>query len=315
MNSSNAPLVTVVTPVYNGESYLVECIESVLRQTYANWDYLIVNNCSTDRTLEIANRYAAAHPRIRVITNTTFVDVIANHNIACRLISPESRYGKVLQADDWLYPECLSEMVAVAEEDPRVGIVGSYVLHGNFVRCDGLPYPSTVISGKEICRLSLLGRLHTFLSPTALLIRADLLRSRKEYYVEGHLHADVESCYQTLRDADFGFVHKVLAFVRRHERSLTSSHAVRFNLLELANTEMLVQYGPLYLTKEELAGRLKKQLRRYYDSLAYSFYRSRERSRIWEQHAARMAAIGRPLSLFALARGLLRGAFTRLAKI
>jgi glycosyltransferase involved in cell wall biosynthesis len=41
------PLVSVVTPVYNGEIYLRECIESVLNQTYTHWDYTIVNNCST----------------------------------------------------------------------------------------------------------------------------------------------------------------------------------------------------------------------------------------------------------------------------
>ena len=48
MNRSSQPLVSVVTPVYNGAEYLSECIESVLAQTYQNWDYTIVNNCSTD---------------------------------------------------------------------------------------------------------------------------------------------------------------------------------------------------------------------------------------------------------------------------
>ena len=51
------PLVSVLTPVYNGEDFLEECIESVLSQTYQNWEYLIVNNCSKDRTLEIALKY------------------------------------------------------------------------------------------------------------------------------------------------------------------------------------------------------------------------------------------------------------------
>jgi hypothetical protein len=44
------PLVTVLTPVYNGEAYLAECIESVLAQTYSNWHYIIVNNNSADKT-------------------------------------------------------------------------------------------------------------------------------------------------------------------------------------------------------------------------------------------------------------------------
>jgi glycosyltransferase involved in cell wall biosynthesis len=52
--SLNGPLVSILTPVYNGEKYLAECIRSVLAQTYQNWEYTIVNNCSTDKTLEIA---------------------------------------------------------------------------------------------------------------------------------------------------------------------------------------------------------------------------------------------------------------------
>ena len=51
--------VSVVTPVYNGEDYLAECIESVLAQTHTNFDYLIINNCSTDATLAIAEGRAA----------------------------------------------------------------------------------------------------------------------------------------------------------------------------------------------------------------------------------------------------------------
>ena len=56
MKLPKEPLVSVVTPVYNGEKYLEECIESVLNQTYKNWEYIILNNCSTDRTLEIAEQ-------------------------------------------------------------------------------------------------------------------------------------------------------------------------------------------------------------------------------------------------------------------
>jgi glycosyltransferase involved in cell wall biosynthesis len=51
--------VSVVTPVFNGEKYLRACIESVLAQSYDNWDYTIVDNCSTDSTLAIAHEYAA----------------------------------------------------------------------------------------------------------------------------------------------------------------------------------------------------------------------------------------------------------------
>ena len=105
-----SPLVSVVTPVFNGEAGLDECIESVLGQTYKNFEYVIVNNRSTDRTLEIAKCYAEKDPRIRIHDNDTFVEAVENHEIALRQISPESRYCKVVQADDWIFPECLERM-------------------------------------------------------------------------------------------------------------------------------------------------------------------------------------------------------------
>lgn len=57
MVKSAQPQVSVITPVYNGEAYITQCIESILAQTYSNWEYIIVNNQSTDGTLTIAEKY------------------------------------------------------------------------------------------------------------------------------------------------------------------------------------------------------------------------------------------------------------------
>src|ERR1044071_7298806 len=116
MTSMSQPLVSVVTPVYNNAAHFEECIESVLAQTYRNWEYTIVDNCSTDGSGEIARRYAARDSRIRVVRNDQFLRVMANHNRALRAISPDSKYCKMVFADDWIFPECLERMVAVAEQ-------------------------------------------------------------------------------------------------------------------------------------------------------------------------------------------------------
>src|SRR5689334_12133971 len=113
-----SPLVSVLTPVYNGERFLAQCIESVLSQTYSNWRYTIVDNASTDRTLEIAQAYAARDPRIAVIHYSEFVDVIASHNRAFRQVGFDGVYTKVVSADDWLYPDSIAELVAAAERNP-----------------------------------------------------------------------------------------------------------------------------------------------------------------------------------------------------
>src|SRR5260370_22149588 len=155
LSPAQQPLVSVITPVYNGEDFLAECIESVLAQTYQNWDYTIVNNRSADRTLEIAKNYAAKDARIRVHDNRDFLPIIQNHNHAIRQISPDSKYCKVVLADDWLFPECLMKMVALAEAHPGVGLVGAYGLHGDgmHVMWRGRPFPKTVVTGRGVTRL------------------------------------------------------------------------------------------------------------------------------------------------------------------
>src|SRR2546427_10729499 len=187
MDVQTQPLVSLVTPVYKGEKYLAECIESVLVQTYQNWEYIIVNNCSTDRSLEIAEGYAKQDVRIRIHNNQEFVGMIQNHNVAFRQISSESQYCKIVHADDWLFPECIMHMVKVAEVHPSVSIVGAYGLNDTKVRWDGLSYPSTVVTGRDLCRRSLLlDGLYVFGSPTSLLIRSELIRNSKIFYNEAN---------------------------------------------------------------------------------------------------------------------------------
>ena len=78
MNSTSEPLVSIVTPVFNGELYLEECIQSVLAQPYENWEYIIVNNCSTDRSLAIAEKYAEKDARIKIFSNKQLLPIMKN---------------------------------------------------------------------------------------------------------------------------------------------------------------------------------------------------------------------------------------------
>ncbi len=123
MASEAEPLVSVLTPVYNGEKLLAQCIRSVLAQTYTNFEYTIVNNCSTDRTLEIAESFAKQDSRIRVHNNIDFLSVVDNHNKAFSLIADGAKYCKVVGADDWLFPHCITEMVKLAEQYPKLGML------------------------------------------------------------------------------------------------------------------------------------------------------------------------------------------------
>jgi glycosyltransferase involved in cell wall biosynthesis len=274
---SPEPLVSIVTPAYNEEKHLAECVESVLAQTYTNWDYTIVNNCSSDATGAIAQSYADRDPRIRVVSNSTLIPAVANFNLALRLISPASKYTKMVLADDWIFPECLERMVAVMEEYPSVGIVGAYGLVQPWIMWTGLPYPSVSVSGREICRKRLLGGPYVFGSATSVLFRSDLVRSHDPFYSETSAASDSESCFELLKDCDFGFVHQVLTFSRERPNSLLEESRA-LNTAAHAVLHELVAYGPHYLTPDEYSERLRTLVSKYYDFLATSLLRGRDRS-------------------------------------
>src|SRR5215831_10677015 len=109
------PLVSVVTPFYNTTRYLAQCIESVLTQSYSEFEYILMDNCSTDGSGKIAEAYARRDPRIRLIRCSEFVSQLQNYNRALNEISDASRYCKILQADDYIFPQCLELMVQAFE--------------------------------------------------------------------------------------------------------------------------------------------------------------------------------------------------------
>jgi len=290
---SECPRVSFVTPFFNTEKYLEECIESVLGQTYQNWDYVLVNNCSTDSSARIAEEYAKQFPeRIRVKHNSEFLSQVQNYNRALRFISPESHYCKVIQADDWLFPECAKSMVAVAEAHPAVGVVAAYELEGDKVCLDGLPYPSPVVSGREICRLYFLEGKYLFGTPTSLLLRSELVRSRDPFYDERLApFEDGHACFDLLKTWDFGFAHQVLTYSRRDNESILSR--VRpFNLELLIRLSMLVVHGRNFLNAQEFDRCLRDAERNYFHYLAkYACARHRQSSEFWEYHRNGLAAI------------------------
>lgn len=305
MSLSTQPLVSVVTPLHNVEEYLAECIESVLSQNYQNLEYIIVNNCSTDKSLQIAEQHARQDPRIQIHTNAEFLQMIQNWNHSLHYISPESRYCKIVHGDDWLFPDCITRMVELAEAHPSVGMVSSYRLEENRVTLAGLPYSTNIIDGREICRLYLLDDLFVFGSPTSTLIRSDIIRSREKFYNESNIHADLEACFDILQTVDFGFVHRVLTFTRRHNEANTA-FTRRFSTYDIAALHLIKTYGKVYLTEKESESVNEKYLRRYYRQVVRKTSRLKKsnylpkRIEFWRYHRKALKEIGYPLDLYRL---------------
>jgi glycosyltransferase involved in cell wall biosynthesis len=308
MNTTSDPLVSIVTPVYNGAEYLPECIESILAQTYQNWDYTIVDNCSADGSAEIARRYAAGDSRIRIEENKQFLPAIRNHNVALRHISPVSKYCKVVFADDWISSECLEKMVTVAEEHSSVGLVSAYCLEGRQVICTGLPYSSRLVSGRKICREHLLNKLYLFGSANSVLYRADLVRGKDPFYNEANIHADTEVCFALLKSSDFGFVNQVLTFTRLRPGSLNTISAEHHTYFG-GMLHILVTYGQHYLSPEELKTNLNQHLSEYYRFLGKSLFDGHDKQ-FWTYHKKQLIEAGVSFSRARLARATLANLFS-----
>ncbi|MDO6460048.1 glycosyltransferase family 2 protein [Granulosicoccaceae sp. 1_MG-2023] len=308
------PLVSVVTPVYNGEAYLAEALDSVLAQSYSHWELLILDNASDDGSYALAQRYAAQDSRIRVFRNEQQLAQMPNWNRSMSLISDESRFCKVVHADDWLFPDCLMQMVSAAMAAPQAGIIGAYRLEEESVSLDGLPFPSHCVDGREMLRKRFLGGPDLFGSPSSIMYRSDEVRARRPFYNEDNLHADTEVCYDILLQRDFAFVHQVLTFTRRHNET-TSTFAKRMQTYIPADLMMLKKYGARVLSEDELSGLVERKLQHYYRFLGFRLWKSREAAfrafsdEFWDYHKAALRRETGAFSRVRVARGLLLAAY------
>jgi glycosyltransferase involved in cell wall biosynthesis len=245
---SPGPKVAIVTPVYNGAAFLAEAVESVLAQTYRNWEYIIADNGSTDDTFEIAQAYAARDPRIRAVRTLPHLPIMDNWNRAFGLIPHDAAYVKELHADDLLLPNCLTEMVALMERQPTAGMAGSYALYDAAVSNVGAPVGQELLPGREVIRRTVVGEWWLFGSPSNVMMRWSVLRDMApEFYDRTLRHADIDLWYRILERHDFGFVHQVLSCERTHDGSQTNTFTARYSTLALEHFGLLRKFGPRVL--------------------------------------------------------------------
>lgn len=297
-----APLVSVVTPFHNTAAHLKECIESVLGQTCRDFEYILQDNASDDGSTAIALEYARQDPRIRYFRQDDLLTQVRNYNLALTRISPDSRYCKLVQADDWIMPGCLTGMVECGEQSPRIGLIAAYRFKGAEIQGEGLPYTTTTMAGRDAARFHLLTQNFLFGSPTTVMYRSEAVRQRRPFYVEGRLHEDTEACYELLRDWDFGFVHQILSYTRQEPSSITG-RASTMDPGILDRVLNIRRYGPEFLTPDEYAQRSGEMERRYYRRLARAALTVRG-SEYWEFHRRGLLTQGPGLEPSRLLRAL-----------
>ncbi len=117
-----APRVTIGMPVYNGAKHLAEAIDSLLAQTFRDFELIIADNASTDRTGEICSAYQARDPRVRYVRHQTNRGAVFNWNFVVE--EARGQYFKWASANDCCAPEMLERLVQVLDTEP--GVVVTY---------------------------------------------------------------------------------------------------------------------------------------------------------------------------------------------
>jgi glycosyltransferase involved in cell wall biosynthesis len=146
LTGASKPLVGIGMPVYNGERYLAEALESICAQSYREFELVICDNASTDGTADICRRFAAADSRIRYFRNDANIGAHPNYNRSFAL--SRGKYFKWAPHDDVLHPDFLAECVAILESDP--GAVACQA-HLDYIDAQGtgLGVVSTALAGTD----------------------------------------------------------------------------------------------------------------------------------------------------------------------
>jgi len=171
------PRVSVLMTAYNRASYIASSIESVLAQTFGDFELLITDNCSTDGTFDIAKRYEGLDRRIRVVQNERNLGQFGNRNRAAELARGELL--KYHDSDDLMYPHCLAVMVPMLLAEPSAGFglsTGKY--------WPGGPCPM-LLTPRMAYQREFLGEGLFMAGPGGALFRADVFKKLGGFVDEG----------------------------------------------------------------------------------------------------------------------------------
>ena len=161
----NSPEISAIMSVYNGETYLKEAIESVINQTFKNWEFIIINDCSTDSTAEILADFASKDERIKVYPNEVNLKLPASLNRAISL--SQGKYIMRMDADDICLPDRFYKQYTFMEENSDTVLSscrfmtvknGVYMSGGAGGRCDNQAVRALLLVGNPILHPGIIAR-------------------------------------------------------------------------------------------------------------------------------------------------------------
>lgn len=209
------PKVTVLMTVYNGEKFLVEAIDGILNQTFRDFEFLIINDGSTDGSREIIQSYK--DPRINMVDNERNIGLTASLNRGLRLAGGE--YIARQDADDISLPERLEKQISILERNREIALLGSWYLEidesGNPLREYRLPCEPI-----QICWDSIF-----YCSFSTVLFRRERVLSNVGFYNESFRYAQDWELYSKIaRTHTVVNVGECLVKYRLHSHSMTDTY-------------------------------------------------------------------------------------------
>jgi glycosyltransferase involved in cell wall biosynthesis len=240
---ASSPLVTVLMPIYNGEAFVADALESILEQTFRDFEFPIIDDGSTDESVKIIERYA--DPRIRLVCNDERVALIRTLNRGLELA--RGKYIARMDADDVSLPERLERQVAFMEANPAIGACGTWATTIGDGDGSEWRYPE----GADDIRCRLL--FHTAIVHPSVCIRRDAFARHHFQFDEAYLHAeDYELWCRISEVVPLANLGSVLLRYRIHAASVSRQHqAVQEATMRRIHRERLHQLG-LTPTDEEL---------------------------------------------------------------
>ena len=209
IGSVNDSLVSIIVPIYNAEKYLDSCIQSVLRQTYTNWELILIDDGSTDKSGRIADEYGFADERITVLHQKNLgVSSARNQGID----EATGNYIVFLDADDELIEDCLAKTVNIAEE------TNADVVAGRSCENQELFQDRIIWTGAEALENSLKDHLFTY-SACAKLIRREFI-GKTRFTPDIRINEDSYFVFQLLcKQNVFVLTNDVIYFYRVNSES------------------------------------------------------------------------------------------------
>ena len=200
IGSVNDSLVSIIVPIYNAEKYLDSCIQSVLRQTYTNWELILIDDGSTDKSGRIAEEYGFADERITVFHQKNLGVSLARNQVV------------FLDADDELIEDCLAKTVNIAEE------TNADVVAGRSCENQELFQDRIIWTGAEALENSLKDHLFTY-SACAKLIRREFI-GKTRFTPDIRINEDSYFVFQLLcKQNVFVLTNDVIYFYRANSES------------------------------------------------------------------------------------------------